>query len=66
MIVEPAVAEPRMRLARSFTQRKLGSSWNPIHIRSAATAAGVASAESMQNTRSRTLRLTGISLESMR
>ena len=58
MIVEPASAEDLIRVARLFTQRKLGSSWNPTHILSAAIAAGAVSAVSTHKAKTRrTMRL---------
>src|SRR5262245_22231213 len=44
MIVDPFCAVDSIRVARFAAQRKLGSSWKPTHIRSAATAAGAAMA----------------------
>ena len=38
MIVAPSYAEPCTKFVRSVDQRKLGSSWKPTHMRSAASA----------------------------
>ena len=57
-------AEPSTRALRSPTQRKLGSSWNPTHMRSAATAVGAARPASTDRTMTRrTIRLTKVSQE---
>src|SRR3990170_5007771 len=64
MIEALACADDWTRAARLPTQRKLGSSWKPIHMRSAARAAGAVTAPRTNRAMTRrTVRLTGVSLK---
>ena len=66
MIVAPCCAESWILLSRSSTQRKLGSSWKPTHMRSAPFAVGAATAASAANEESAASANRGMTRRAMR